>query len=175
MPSLISDQAIPQQEVDEPAKANLPAPVIQDTYDVGGTSGTNVTPKTVRPYPKFVSRAKNINRKRMKSAIITVSPVISKEKRVNSPMCGKTKIAKKLISISSLESKTESYCTSSLDVESFSNFSHLSPDDQSTLCEPNQGEFVLIVFKGKRKEHIVGEVVKEEDEERVLQVFKKIY
>ena len=72
-------------------------------------------------YPKVEPRAKNINSKRIKSAIITDSLVISKEKSVNLPICGKTKSAKKANQYysSSSESKTESYCTSSSDVVSF--------------------------------------------------------
>ena len=54
LPSLISDQAVPQQEVDEPTNANLPAPMNHDMYDVPGTSGTEVNPETVRPYHKVV-------------------------------------------------------------------------------------------------------------------------
>ena len=131
--------------------------------DVAATSSTNVTPETVRPYPKVVPRAKNINRKRIKSVIIPDSPVISKEKSINPPIHGKAKSAKKkLIGTSSLESEAKSYCTTSSDVKSFSDFSDLS-DDQSTLCEPKQGKFVLVVYKGKRKVHFV-EVVKEKDE-----------
>ena len=54
----------------------------------------------------------------MKSAIITDSPVISKEKSINRPVGRKAKSVKKmLISTSSSESETESYCTSSSDVE----------------------------------------------------------
>ena len=101
----------------------------------------------------------------MKSAIITDSPVISKEKSINRPVGRKAKSAKRmLISTSSSESEAESYCTSSSDVESSSDFSDLSADDQSTLCEPKQGNFVLVVYKGKRKVHFVGEVIKEKDE-----------
>ena len=171
LPSLVSDQAVPQQEVDEPNDANLPAPITHDTDDVAGTSGTDVTPETVRPYPKVVPREKYINRKRMKSAIITDSPVISKEKSINRPVGRKAKSAKRmLISTSSSESEAESYCTSSSDVESSSDFSDLSADDQSTLCEPKQGNFVLVVYKGKRKVHFVGEVIEEKDEEGDIEV-----
>ena len=107
----------------------------------------------------------------MMSAIITNSPVLSKEKSVNRPICGKAKSSKKkLISPSFSEPQTESYCTSSSDVESFSYFSGLSADDQGMLCEPKQGNFVLVVYKGKRKVHFVGEVAKEEDEEGDLEV-----
>ena len=168
LPSLVSDQAVPQQEVDEPTDANLPAPITHDTNDVAGTSDTDVTPETVRPYPKVVPRAKNINRNKIKSAIITDLPVISKEKSINRPVGRKAKSAKKMlirISTSSSESETESYCTSSSDVKSSSDFSDLSADDQSTLCEPKQGNFVLVAYKGKREVHFVGEVVKEKDEE----------
>ena len=171
LPSLVSDQAVPQKEVDEPTDANLPAPITHDTDDVAGTSGTDVTPETVCPYPKVVPRAKNINRKRIKSAIITDSPVISKQKSINRPVGRKAKSAKKmLISTSSSESEAESYCTSSSDVESSSDFSDLSADDQSTLCEPKQRNFVLVVYKGKRKVHFVGEVVKDKDEEGDIEV-----
>ena len=81
--SLVSDQAVPQKEVDEPTDANLPAPIPHDTDDVAGTSGTDVTPETVRPYPKVVPRAKNISRNRTNLVIISDSPVISKEKNIN--------------------------------------------------------------------------------------------
>ena len=107
----------------------------------------------------------------MKSAIITDSPVISKEKSINKPVSRKAKSAKKmLINTSSSESETESYCTSSSDVESSSDFSDLSADDQSMLCEPKQGNFVLVVYKGKRKVHFVGEVIKEKDQEGDIEV-----
>ena len=43
LPRLVSDQAVPQQDVDEPTDANLPAPITHDTDDVAGTSGTDVT------------------------------------------------------------------------------------------------------------------------------------
>ena len=171
LPSLVSDQAVPQQEVDEPTNANLGAPITHDTDDAAGTSGTDVTLETARPYPKVVLRARNINRKRMKSAIITDSPVISKEKSVNRIICTKAKSAKKKrISTSSSEAETESYCTLSSDVESFSDLSDLSADNQSSLCEPKYGNFVLVVCKGKRKVHFVGEVVKEEDVEGGMEV-----
>ena len=58
LPSLVSDQAVPQQEVDEPTNVNLSAPITHDMDDVAGTSGTDVIPETVRPYPKVVPRAK---------------------------------------------------------------------------------------------------------------------
>ena len=107
----------------------------------------------------------------MKSAIITDSLVISKEKSINRPICGRAKSAKKkLISTGSSELEAESHCTSSSDVKSFSDFSNLSADDQSTLCEPKQGNFVLVVYKEKRKVHFVGEVVKEKDEEGDIEV-----
>ena len=151
LPSLVSDQAVPQQEVDEPTDANLPAPITHDTDDVAGTSGTDVTPETVRPYPKVVPRAKNVNRKRMKSAIITDSPVISKEKSISRPVSRKAKSAKKmLISTSSSESEAKSYCTSSSDVELSSDFSDLSADDQSMLCEPKQGNLCWLFIKEKK-------------------------
>ena len=106
----------------------------------------------------------------MKSAIITDSPVISKEKSINRPICGKAKSAKKkLISASSSESETESYCTSSSGVESFSDFSDLSANNQSTFCEPKQGNFVLVVYRGK-KVQFVREVVKEKNEEGDIEV-----
>ena len=54
LPSLVSDQAVPQQKVDEPTNANLPAPITHDIDDIAETSGTDVTPETVRPYPKVV-------------------------------------------------------------------------------------------------------------------------
>ena len=164
LPSLVSDQAVPQQEVDEPTNANLGAPITHDTNHAAGTIGTDVTLETARPYPKVVLRARNINRKRMKSA------VISKEKSVNRPICTKAKSAKKLISTSSSESETESYCTLSSDVESFSDLSDLSADNQSTFCEPKYGNFVVVVCKGKRIVHFVGKVVKEEDVEGDMEV-----
>ena len=58
LPSLVSDQAVSQQEVDWPTNANLPAPITHDTNEVAGTTGTDVTPQTVRPYPKVIHEQK---------------------------------------------------------------------------------------------------------------------
>ena len=132
--------------------AKLPAPIPHDKNDVARTNGIDATSENVLPYPKVVLRAKNINRKRIKSAIIADSPVISKKKCENRPICGIAKRAKtKLTSTSSLESETELYCTSLTDVESLSDFSDLSADDQSTFCKPKQGNFVQVFYKGKEK------------------------
>ena len=60
LPSLVSDQAVSQQEVCEPAIANLCAPIIHNTDDVAQTSGIDVIPENIGPYAKVVPTAKNI-------------------------------------------------------------------------------------------------------------------
>ena len=66
--SMVTDQAIPQQQVEN--NANLPAPIIDlavtanDVPGTSGTTGTIVTPENVRPYPKAVPCAEKVTRKK---------------------------------------------------------------------------------------------------------------
>ena len=105
-------------------------------------------------YPKVEPRAKNINSKRIKSAIITDSLVISKEKSVNLPICGKAKSAKKkLISITVvLQSQKLNHIVLHPQMLYHSEISVIYLlTNRARFCGPKQGDFLLIVNKGKKK------------------------
>ena len=135
------------------------------------TSSVNrVTPEQVRPYPKALPRKSKSNRKRMKSAIITDSPVkqLLFKTRLPRPqtLSKKTKGKKQLKflrrpdSESSSESEENILCndTSEGSSEDFSS-------EENAPIVPRVGDYVIVVFNEKRILHYVGKIVSDKDED----------
>ena len=154
---MVTDQAIPQQQVEN--NANLPAPIINSAVtanDIPGTSGTTgiiVTPENVCPYPKAVPCARKSNRKKVKSAIIT-------DLTTNSTKTAKKKTAVKQLKTveSSSMSETEpSLVESDLEVD-LTDMSEDKLEISASDAAMKQGNYVLVAYEGKRKVHFVGQV-----------------
>ena len=167
--SMVTDQAIPQQQVEN--NANLPAPIIDSAVtanDVPGTSGTTgtiVTPGNVRPYSKAVPRTRKSNRKKVKSAIIT-------DLTANSIGTAKKKTAVKQLKTVECPSKSEtelSLVESDLKVD-LTDMCKEELEISANDAVMKQGNYVLVAYEGKRKVHFVGQILKEEDEDGDLEI-----
>lgn len=147
------------------------------------TSHTNptfvgLTPEQLRPYPKTKPRKSQPNRKRMRSAIITDSPVknlLSKVKPSRQPNSSKSKpkpgkkIAflqsspKDVASSSESEVDQELICDNSPEISS----EEFSDDglDTENVTLPQIGDYVIAKFVQKRILYFVGKVVKDKDDD----------
>ena len=165
---MVTDQAIPQQQVEN--NTNLPAPIIDSAVtvnDLPGTSGTTetiVTPENVHLYPKAVPRARKSNRKTVKSAIITDSQIpLELQKK-------KTAVKQLKTVESSSKSETEpSLVESDLEVD-LTNMYKDKLEISASDAAMKQGNYVLVTYEGKRKVHFVGQILKEEDEDGDLEI-----